>query len=80
MFSLIHDHPPGADNNELARQRQALPWVRVDKDYRFDTEQGTASLADLFQKRSQLLVYHLIMLEGNDPAGKAFTMRTYKQH
>lgn len=47
-------------SDELARQRQALPWVRVDKDYRFDTEQGTASLADLFQKRSQLLVYHFM--------------------
>ncbi|MHC8382073.1 DUF899 domain-containing protein [Pseudomonas sp. LB3P14] len=47
-------------SDELARQRQALPWVRVDKDYRFDTEEGTASLADLFQKRSQLLVYHFM--------------------
>ena len=47
-------------NDELARQRQALPWVRVDKDYRFDTEQGSAALADLFQGRSQLLVYHFM--------------------
>jgi predicted dithiol-disulfide oxidoreductase (DUF899 family) len=46
--------------DELAQQRQALPWVRVDKDYRFDTEQGSASLADLFQGRSQLLVYHFM--------------------
>jgi predicted dithiol-disulfide oxidoreductase (DUF899 family) len=46
--------------DELARKRQALPWVRVDKDYRFDTAQGDASLEDLFQGRSQLLVYHLM--------------------
>ena len=44
----------------LARQRQALPWVRIDKAYRFETDQGGASLADLFQGRSQLLVYHFM--------------------
>src|SRR5580692_386211 len=43
--------------DELARQRQELPWVRVDKEYRFDTAEGSASLADLFEGRSQLLVY-----------------------
>src|SRR5436189_938844 len=47
-------------SDELAQQRQELPWVRVDKDYRFDTDQGTASLADLFGGRSQLLVYHFM--------------------
>jgi predicted dithiol-disulfide oxidoreductase (DUF899 family) len=47
-------------SDELARQRQALPWVRVEKGYRFETEQGQASLADLFQGRSQLLVYHFM--------------------
>jgi predicted dithiol-disulfide oxidoreductase (DUF899 family) len=47
-------------SDELARQRQALPWVRVEKDYRFDTDAGSASLADLFQGRSQLLVYHFM--------------------
>jgi predicted dithiol-disulfide oxidoreductase (DUF899 family) len=47
-------------SDELARQRQELPWVRVDKDYRFDTENGSASLADLFNGRSQLLVYHFM--------------------
>src|SRR5437763_1542131 len=47
-------------SDEVARQRQELPWVRVDKDYRFDTDQGRASLADLFQGRSQLLVYHFM--------------------
>jgi predicted dithiol-disulfide oxidoreductase (DUF899 family) len=46
--------------DELARQRQALPWVRVEKDYRFDTAMGEASLADLFRGRSQLLVYHFM--------------------
>jgi predicted dithiol-disulfide oxidoreductase (DUF899 family) len=47
-------------SDELARRRQALPWVRVDKDYRFDTDEGSASLADLFKGRSQLLVYHFM--------------------
>jgi predicted dithiol-disulfide oxidoreductase (DUF899 family) len=47
-------------SDELARRRQALPWVRIDKDYRFDTEAGPATLADLFQGRSQLLVYHFM--------------------
>ena len=46
--------------DELARQRQALPWVQVDKDYRFETDEGSASLADLFRGRSQLLVYHFM--------------------
>ncbi|MPZ36168.1 MAG: DUF899 domain-containing protein [Rhodospirillales bacterium] len=44
----------------LAEQRQALPWVRLDKDYLFETEQGAASLEDLFKGRSQLLVYHFM--------------------
>jgi predicted dithiol-disulfide oxidoreductase (DUF899 family) len=46
--------------DEVARQRQQLPWVRVDKEYRFDTDEGPASLADLFRGRSQLLVYHFM--------------------
>ena len=46
--------------DELARQRQQLPWVRIDKDYRFDTDGGTASLAGLFAGRSQLLIYHFM--------------------
>ena len=45
-------------SDELARQRQELPWVRVEKRYRFETDEGSASLADLFRDRSQLLVYH----------------------
>lgn len=46
--------------DELARQRQQLPWVPVNKGYRFETDKGIASLADLFQGRSQLLVYHFM--------------------
>ena len=47
-------------SDEVARQRQELPWVRVDKAYRFDTDEGSASLKDLFRGRSQLLVYHFM--------------------
>jgi predicted dithiol-disulfide oxidoreductase (DUF899 family) len=47
-------------SDELARQRQALPWVRIDKQYRFQTDAGAASLADLFGGRSQLLIYHFM--------------------
>jgi len=46
--------------DELARRRQELPWVRIDKEYRFETDEGSASLADLFRGRSQLLVYHFM--------------------
>jgi predicted dithiol-disulfide oxidoreductase (DUF899 family) len=47
-------------SDEVARRRQALPWVRLDKTYRFDTDQGSATLPDLFRGRSQLLVYHFM--------------------
>jgi predicted dithiol-disulfide oxidoreductase (DUF899 family) len=47
-------------SDELARRRQELPWVRIDKAYRFETDAGSASLADLFRGRSQLLVYHFM--------------------
>lgn len=47
-------------SDELVRQRQALPWVRVDKAYRFESDEGSSSLADLFGGRSQLLVYHFM--------------------
>src|SRR4029079_11867934 len=47
-------------SDEVARQRQELPWVPVDKEYRFETDEGSASLADLFRGRSQLLVYHFM--------------------
>jgi predicted dithiol-disulfide oxidoreductase (DUF899 family) len=47
-------------SDELARRRQELPWVRIDKGYRFENDEGSASLADLFRGRSQLLVYHFM--------------------
>jgi predicted dithiol-disulfide oxidoreductase (DUF899 family) len=47
-------------SDELARRRQELPWVRIDKEYRFETDEGSSSLADLFRGRSQLLVYHFM--------------------
>jgi predicted dithiol-disulfide oxidoreductase (DUF899 family) len=47
-------------SDELARRRQELPWVRIDKEYRFDTDEGSALLPDLFKGRSQLLVYHFM--------------------
>src|SRR6202047_1515123 len=47
-------------SDELARQRQELPWVPVNKGYRFETDEGSASLKDLFRGRSQLLVYHFM--------------------
>src|SRR5436309_6597149 len=47
-------------SDELARRRQELPWVPIDKEYRLDTDEGSASLADLFRGRSQLLVYHFM--------------------
>ncbi len=47
-------------SDEVARQRQELPWVPMNKGYRFDTEEGSASLADLFRGRSQLLIYHFM--------------------
>jgi len=47
-------------SDELARRRQELPWVRIDKKYRFETDAGTASLADLFSGRSQLIIYQFM--------------------
>ena len=47
-------------SDEVALKRQELPWVRVDKEYQFDTDEGSASLKDLFRGRSQLLVYHFM--------------------
>jgi predicted dithiol-disulfide oxidoreductase (DUF899 family) len=46
--------------DEVARRRQELPWVRVDREYQFETDDGSASLTDLFRGRSQLLVYHFM--------------------
>jgi predicted dithiol-disulfide oxidoreductase (DUF899 family) len=47
-------------SDELAQRRQGLPWVRVDKGYRFDTDEGSSLLADLFRGRTQLLIYHFM--------------------
>ena len=47
-------------SDEVAQRRQVLPWVRIDKKYQFETDEGSASLADLFRGRSQLLVYHFM--------------------
>src|SRR6266496_892791 len=47
-------------SDELARQRRELPWVRVEKEYLFDTDDGTRTLAELFDGRSQLVVYHFM--------------------
>src|SRR6266516_8195000 len=54
--------------DELAQRRQELPWVRIDKGYRFEADEGSASLEDLFRGRSQLLVYHF-MFEPDYTAG-----------
>lgn len=60
-LELLKDEKAHTRNgDELARRRQALPWVRIEKAYRFDTEQGPASLAGLFRGRSQLMIYHFM--------------------
>ena len=58
LLKAEKEHTRSGD--ELARRRQELPWVRIEKDYRFETDEGHASLADLFRGRSQLLVYHFM--------------------
>jgi predicted dithiol-disulfide oxidoreductase (DUF899 family) len=57
---LEAEKAPTRRSEELARRRQELPWVRIDKEYRFETDEGTVSLADLFRGRSQLLIYHFM--------------------
>ncbi len=57
---LEREQELGNLDEELARQRQKLPWVPVEKEYTFDTEEGKQTLADLFDGRSQLLIYHLM--------------------
>ena len=47
-------------SDEVARRRQNLPWVRIEKDYRFETEKGNTSLVELFQGKTQLLIYHFM--------------------
>ncbi|RJG46924.1 DUF899 domain-containing protein [Mesorhizobium sp. DCY119] len=53
-------------HDEVAAERRALPWVKVEKDYRFDTPSGQVSLADLFEGRNQLVVYHFMLTQGSD--------------
>ncbi len=60
--------------DELARQRRELPWVAIDKGYRFDTDDGTRTLAELFDGRSQLLVYHFMFgpsYQAGDPVNSS---------
>ena len=60
--------------DELARERRELPWVQVEKEYRFDTEDGEKTLAELFDGRSQLLVYHFMFgpsYEAGDPVNSS---------
>jgi predicted dithiol-disulfide oxidoreductase (DUF899 family) len=60
--------------DELARQRRELPWVRVEKEYRFDTDDGEKALVELFDGRSQLLVYHFMFgpgYEAGDPVNSS---------
>jgi predicted dithiol-disulfide oxidoreductase (DUF899 family) len=57
---LVEEKELTRRGDELARRRRELPWVPVEKDYRFETEQGNRSLAELFDGRSQLLVYHFM--------------------
>jgi predicted dithiol-disulfide oxidoreductase (DUF899 family) len=58
LLELEKEHTRRAD--ELARMRRELPWVRIDKPYEFETDEGTKTLAELFAGRSQLLVYHFM--------------------
>ena len=57
---LEREQELGSLDEELAKQRQELPWVAVEKEYGFDTEEGKKTLAELFDGRSQLLIYHLM--------------------
>jgi predicted dithiol-disulfide oxidoreductase (DUF899 family) len=57
---LVREKELTRRNDELARERRELPWVPIDKEYRFDTDDGTRTLAELFDGRSQLVVYHFM--------------------
>jgi len=73
---LEREQERGNLDEELARKRQELPWVPVEKEYTFDTEEGKKTLPELFEGRSQLLIYHLMfgptyqnpMRKGQGPA------------
>ena len=71
--------------DELARQRRELPWVRVESEYRFDTDEGPKTLDELFDGRSQLLVYHFMFgpsYEAGDPVNSSIadTVNGLLQH
>jgi predicted dithiol-disulfide oxidoreductase (DUF899 family) len=71
---LVREKAHTRMGDELARQRRELPWVRVDKPYRFDTEEGKRTLAELFHGRSQLLVYHFMFgpsYQAGDPVNSS---------
>ena len=65
---LVREKEHTRQADELARQRRELPWVRVEKEYSFDTDDGTRTLTELFDGRSQLLVYHLMFGPSYDAA------------
>jgi predicted dithiol-disulfide oxidoreductase (DUF899 family) len=72
LLELEKDHTRVGD--DLARQRRELPWVRMEKDYRFDTDEGQKALVELFDGRSQLLVYHFMFgpsYEAGDPVNSS---------
>jgi len=58
---LVEEKTLSRQLDELARRRRALPWVRIDKTYTFDSTDGPTTLADLFAGRSQLMIYHFMM-------------------
>jgi predicted dithiol-disulfide oxidoreductase (DUF899 family) len=71
---LVREKEQTRLGDELAQQRRELPWVPVDKDYRFDTEDGEKTLAELFDGRSQLLMYHFMFgpsYEAGDPVNSS---------
>ena len=71
---LVREKQHTRMGDELARQRRELPWVQVDKDYRFDTDDGPQTLAELFCGRSQLLVYHFMFgpsYQAGDPVNSS---------
>src|SRR5512132_2192052 len=71
---LVREKAHTRMGDELARQRRELPWVQLDKPYQFDTEEGTRTLAELFEGRSQLLVYHFMFgpsYQAGDPVNSS---------
>jgi predicted dithiol-disulfide oxidoreductase (DUF899 family) len=71
---LVREKEHTRMGDELAQQRRELPWVAIDKQYRFDTDEGTRTLAELFDGRSQLLVYHFMFgpsYQAGDPVNSS---------